>query len=183
LCARENTDTHTRVLCDVQAWWLPVRTAETCSDTKYSGNDMQDVTRTVQWIPQHKNLFGPQWSQTKQKFCISTSNLVNCLKSSVSMLTIVWMNLTKYSLKQWKLRFINISVYYRNCIKTLCICVRCNSAWNVSDYQVSLNFPLCIYKVVQIWPGRFVCKQVTVCPGYIWTTLYFMQFWNRHCVR
>jgi hypothetical protein len=28
-----------------------------------------------------------------------------------------------------------------------------------------------IYKVVQIWPGRFVCKQVTVCPGHIWTTL------------
>jgi hypothetical protein len=30
-----------------------------------------------------------------------------------------------------------------------------------------------MYKVVQIWPGRFVCKQVTVCPGHIWTTLYF----------
>jgi hypothetical protein len=30
-----------------------------------------------------------------------------------------------------------------------------------------------IYKVVQIWPGLFVCKQVTVCPGHIWTTLYF----------
>ena len=29
-----------------------------------------------------------------------------------------------------------------------------------------------IYKVVQIWPGLFVCKQVTVCPGHIWTTLY-----------
>ena len=23
------------------------------------------------------------------------------------------------------------------------------------------------YKVVQIWPGLFVCKQVTVCPGLI----------------
>jgi hypothetical protein len=23
------------------------------------------------------------------------------------------------------------------------------------------------YKVVQIWPGLFVCKQVTVCPGHI----------------
>jgi hypothetical protein len=31
---------------------------------------------------------------------------------------------------------------------------------------------LTLYKVVQIWPGRFVCKQVTVCPGHIWTTLY-----------
>jgi hypothetical protein len=28
--------------------------------------------------------------------------------------------------------------------------------------------------VVQIWPGLFVCKQVTVCPGYIWTTLYIL---------
>ena len=35
-------------------------------------------------------------------------------------------------------------------------------------------FICCVsYKVVQIWPGRFVCKQVTVCPGHIWTTLYF----------
>ena len=29
-----------------------------------------------------------------------------------------------------------------------------------------------IYKVVQIWPGLIVCKQVTVCPSHIWTTLY-----------
>jgi hypothetical protein len=29
-----------------------------------------------------------------------------------------------------------------------------------------------MYKVVKIWPGRFVCKQVIVCPGHIWTTLY-----------
>jgi hypothetical protein len=28
------------------------------------------------------------------------------------------------------------------------------------------------YKVTEIWPGLFVCKQVTVCPGHIWTTLY-----------
>ena len=28
------------------------------------------------------------------------------------------------------------------------------------------------YKVLQIWPGLFVGKQVTVCPGHIWTTLY-----------
>ena len=31
------------------------------------------------------------------------------------------------------------------------------------------------YKVVQIWPGRFACKQVTVCPGHIWTTLYIIS--------
>jgi hypothetical protein len=29
-----------------------------------------------------------------------------------------------------------------------------------------------IYKVVQIWPGLILCKQVTICPGHIWTTLY-----------
>jgi hypothetical protein len=34
----------------------------------------------------------------------------------------------------------------------------------------------CLYKVVQILPGRFVCKQVTVCPGHIWTTLYQVVF-------
>jgi hypothetical protein len=27
------------------------------------------------------------------------------------------------------------------------------------------------HKVVEIWPGLIVCKQVTVCPGHIWTTL------------
>ena len=31
------------------------------------------------------------------------------------------------------------------------------------------------YKVVQIWPGLFVCKQVTVCPGHIGTTLYLSR--------
>jgi hypothetical protein len=33
-----------------------------------------------------------------------------------------------------------------------------------------------VYKVVQIWPGLIVCKQVTVCPGHIWTTLYYSYF-------
>ena len=32
-----------------------------------------------------------------------------------------------------------------------------------------------LYKVVQIWPGLIVCKQVTVCPGHIWTTLYIQK--------
>jgi hypothetical protein len=32
------------------------------------------------------------------------------------------------------------------------------------------------YKVVQIWPGLIVCKQVTVCPGHIWTTLYIFAW-------
>jgi len=31
---------------------------------------------------------------------------------------------------------------------------------------------MCIYKVVQIWPGLFVCKSGDISPGHIWTTLY-----------
>ena len=31
--------------------------------------------------------------------------------------------------------------------------------------------------MVQIWPGLIVCKQVTVCPGHIWTTLYLPLHW------
>jgi hypothetical protein len=38
------------------------------------------------------------------------------------------------------------------------------------------------YKVVQVWPGRFVCKQVTVCPGHIWTTFYH-RFGGAWCFR
>jgi hypothetical protein len=48
-------------------------------------------------------------------------------------------------------------------------------------WQIGLFWSYCggkerceIYKVVQIWPGLFVCKQVTVCPGHIWTTLYML---------
>ena len=37
--------------------------------------------------------------------------------------------------------------------------------------KIYTRFNKMIYKVVQIWPGLFVCKQVTVCPGHIWTTL------------
>jgi len=29
-----------------------------------------------------------------------------------------------------------------------------------------------MYKVVQIWPGLFVCKSGDISPGHIWTTLY-----------
>jgi hypothetical protein len=42
--------------------------------------------------------------------------------------------------------------------------------------EIRLKFPAPKYKVVQIWPGLFVCKQVTVCPGHIWTTLYLLYF-------
>jgi hypothetical protein len=37
-----------------------------------------------------------------------------------------------------------------------------------------------MYKVVQIWPGLFVCKQVTVCHGHIWTTLYLINLGRCH---
>jgi hypothetical protein len=48
-------------------------------------------------------------------------------------------------------------------------------------YKTRHHFSL-MYKVVQIWPGLFLCKQVTVCPGHILTTLYFN--WNTQvCVR
>jgi hypothetical protein len=43
--------------------------------------------------------------------------------------------------------------------------------WRVKAYK----FSVCKYKVVLIWPGRFVCKQVTLCPGHIWTTLYLTK--------
>ena len=50
----------------------------------------------------------------------------------------------------------------------------------VGNVQVFSNsydhIPSTKYKVVQIWPGLFVCKQVTVCPGHIWTTLYLTHF-------
>jgi hypothetical protein len=41
-------------------------------------------------------------------------------------------------------------------------------------YRKEIDTCSTIYKVVQTWPGLFVCKQVTVCPGHIWTTLYVL---------
>jgi hypothetical protein len=39
--------------------------------------------------------------------------------------------------------------------------------------------------VVQIWPALIVCKQVTVCPGHIWTTLYIQapSVRSHYCTR
>jgi hypothetical protein len=61
----------------------------------------------------------------------------------------------------------------------------------ISDIQTVTYIRVCrikplTYKVVQIWLGWFVCKQVTVCPGHIWTTLYvrdslYITFMNNHC--
>ena len=33
-----------------------------------------------------------------------------------------------------------------------------------------------MYKVIQIWPGPFVCKSGDISPGHIWTTLYVLIF-------
>ena len=43
---------------------------------------------------------------------------------------------------------------------------------------LDLVVPKFIYKVVQIWPGLFVCKQAGYSPGHIWTTLYIIPFWE-----
>ena len=51
--------------------------------------------------------------------------------------------------------------------------------WYVSPSQDGghrLLRTISMYKVVQIWPGPFVCKQATVCPGHIWTTLYLPKY-------
>jgi hypothetical protein len=47
--------------------------------------------------------------------------------------------------------------------------------WKLKEviFNTSCNVAHYMYRVVQIWPGLFVCKQVTVCPGHIWTTLYY----------
>ena len=49
-----------------------------------------------------------------------------------------------------------------------------NSGHRLVQYAGINNFKVLStwYKVVQLWPGLIVCKQVTVCPGHIWTTLY-----------
>jgi hypothetical protein len=54
-------------------------------------------------------------------------------------------------------------------------CIACGLGNIVGDEFLKLrNSTVCSrYKVVQIWPGLIVCKLVTVCPGHIWTTLYF----------
>ena len=33
------------------------------------------------------------------------------------------------------------------------------------------------YKLVQIWPGLFVCKSGDISPGHIWTTLYYYYYY------
>ena len=49
---------------------------------------------------------------------------------------------------------------------------------SISDIQKAVTSTLNttakddFYKVVQIWPGLFVCKQAGYSHGHIWTTLY-----------
>jgi hypothetical protein len=44
------------------------------------------------------------------------------------------------------------------------------------------NLHMTKYKVVQIWPGLIVCKQVTVCPGQMLTTLYDVITADNNCL-
>jgi hypothetical protein len=53
------------------------------------------------------------------------------------------------------------------------VCVRvCRLMLQLDRIEAVSTVRLGMYKVVQIWPGLIVCKQVTVCPGHILTTLY-----------
>jgi hypothetical protein len=51
------------------------------------------------------------------------------------------------------------------------------SNWCTNSHQMQK-----IYKVVQIRPRLFVCKQVTVCPGHIWTTLYIKNTYHNPAI-
>jgi hypothetical protein len=78
---------------------------------------------------------------------------------------------------------INNAIYLNEFRRSHCMCetvdIATSSIAKCSCHQVVTNFLLfsVFYKVVQIWPGLIVCKQVTVYPGYIWTTLYLCPVW------
>jgi len=63
---------------------------------------------------------------------------------------------------KWILRH---SVYIASKIITFCGC------WTGQDVKEEVWTNL-MYKVVQIWPGLFVCKSGDISPGHIWTILY-----------
>jgi hypothetical protein len=55
-----------------------------------------------------------------------------------------------------------------------CVNCGCYEVWSetwvcMANWQWLILY---LYKVVQIWPGLFVCKLVKVCPGHTGTTLY-----------
>jgi hypothetical protein len=75
-------------------------------------------------------------------------------------------------------------MFLMKCRKRSTNCCRwCNGSVCCKIYHIAVCY-WSKYKVVQIWPGQFVCKQVTVCPGHIWTTLYlviiFITFIRQH---
>jgi hypothetical protein len=51
-------------------------------------------------------------------------------------------------------------------------CLNCHRIYHCPCDRLHCLCLCSFYKVVQTWSGLFVCKQVTVCPGHIWTTLY-----------
>jgi hypothetical protein len=60
--------------------------------------------------------------------------------------------------------------------------IYCKQLWRVGALSMKCIYmyflyllQYILYKVVNIWPGLFVCIQVTVCPGHIWTTLYYLN--------
>jgi hypothetical protein len=94
------------------------------------------------------NLRGTNYDVVYWLICLKFFNVLQY--GTKNMLT--WLMCTKWHLRVW----------FRSVLSQSCKCTQTESR----------NRHL-RYKVVQIWPGRFVCKQVTVCPGHIWTTLYF----------
>jgi hypothetical protein len=106
-----------------------------------------------------------------------------------------------FKIKQYQVRSTIFTTYQRSASETsvslICITAWCTLVlvvWSTllrsffwARLCLAALFCLVLYKVVQIWPGRFVCKQVTVCPGHIWTTLYstdagILQLEAIHCM-
>jgi len=48
-----------------------------------------------------------------------------------------------------------------------------NDEWTCSSQYIKIFYIKLsvLYKLVQIWPGLFVCKSGDISPGHIWTTL------------
>jgi hypothetical protein len=64
--------------------------------------------------------------------------------------------------------------YTHKLCKRVCVCMYVQDSEQPAHTHLTLILlKWYLYKVVQIWPGQFVCKQVTVCPSHIWTTFYF----------
>jgi hypothetical protein len=91
-------------------------------------------------------------------------------------------------IKNWTQDFMNATCWTFTC--NHCTCESSlNKMWDVTrfcfvpppispgyNFTCSVYKYIVIYKVVQIWPGLFVCKEVTVYPGHIWTRLQVASF-------